>query len=322
MRSDSHSRSHSHSHSRSHSHSHSLSHSLSLSLVLAACSSTPSPPTDTGLQAHDAASSIDAAPFDGGSIDAAATDDAAPSADAGASITLPPLNGMLDYQLGGAYPPPSGVTIVSRDRNDAPAPGIYDVCYVNGFQIQPGDDAMWTSAHPDVILRDAAGQPVIDTQWNETLLDVSSAAKRDEIIAVVGPWIDGCRAAGFDAVEIDNLDSYSRSMGLLTPDDAVAMMALFAARAHADGLAIAQKNATELVPRRSEMHTDFVVAEECNHYTECDAYRAGYGEHVLMIEYDRASFSVGCAAYPQDSIVLRDRNLVPVGMPGYVYDGC
>jgi hypothetical protein len=300
-------------------HSHSRSH-VALALALAACS-TPSSPAD-------AATVIDASPTDAAHLvdapvaDAPTATDAASADAAAASPTLPPLNGMLDYQLGGAYPPPSGVTIVSRDRSDTPAPGIYDVCYINGFQIQPGEEAMWMSTHPDVILRDASGQPVIDTGWNETLLDVSTASKRDEILAVIGPWIDGCRSAGFDAVEIDNLDSYSRSTGLLTTDDAVAMIALFADRAHADGLAIAQKNASELVPRRSEMHTDFVVAEECNHYTECDAYRSGYGELVLMIEYDRASFTAGCTAYPQDSIVLRDRNLVPIGMAGYVYDGC
>ena len=176
--------------------------------------------------------------------------------------------------------------------------------------------------HPTLLLRDGSGALVIDTQWNEALFDVSTPQKRAELLTVIGAWIDGCAASGFDAVEIDNLDSYSRSTGLLTRDQAVLMIALFADRAHARGLAIAQKNASELVPRRAEMHTDFVVSEECNHFAECDVYRGGYGEHVLMIEYDRASFTRGCAAYPQDSIVLRDLNLVPIGTGGYVYDGC
>jgi hypothetical protein len=122
-------------------------------------------------------------------------------------------------------------------------------------------------------------------------------------------------------VEIDNLDSYSRSTGLLTENDNVAMIRLFADRAHAAGLAIAQKNSSELVGRRAEMGTDFVVAEECNRYAECDVYLGAY-DRVLMIEYRRADFTTGCAAYASSSIVLRDVNLVPMGSSGYVYDGC
>jgi hypothetical protein len=236
-------------------------------------------------------------------------------------LTLPPVNAKADYQLGGAYPPPTGVTVVSRDRNEAPATGLYNICYVNGFQIQPDETAFWTGQHADLILKDN-GTPVIDTAWNEMLIDVSTPAKRDAVAAIVGGWIDGCKAAGFDAVEIDNLDSYSRSHSLLTIDDDVATVALFAARAHAAGLAIAQKNSSEMVGRRAELGTDFSVAEECNRYSECDAYRAGYGDHVIVIEYRQADFNTGCTAYPGLSIILRDLDLVPAGNAAYVYDAC
>ncbi len=241
---------------------------------------------------------------------------------AAGAYVLPPLGGKLDYQLGGAYPPPAGVVIVSRDRTAAIAAGVYNICYVNGFQIQPNETAMWTGPHPDLILRDAGGQPIIDTQWNEMLIDVGTPAKQAAVAAIVDGWIAGCAQAGFVAVEIDNLDSYARSTGLLTQDDAVATVARFAASAHGRGLAIAQKNATELVPRKAAMTTDFVVAEECNRYMECDSYRAGYGDHVLSIEYRRQDFTAGCAAYPQLSIVLRDINLVAPTDAAYVYDGC
>jgi hypothetical protein len=243
--------------------------------------------------------------------------DAAPGA-----LVLPPLDGKLDYQLGGAYTPPAGVTIVSRDRTAIPGAGLYNICYLNGFQIQPDETAMWMSQHPDLMLRDASNQLVIDTDWNEVLVDTSTPAKRTELAAIVKGWIDGCKQAGFVAIEIDNLDSYARSKGLLVPDDNVAAVRLMADAAHADGIPVAQKNSSELVPRKAEMSTDFVVAEECNRYTECDAYRAGYGDHVLVIEYRQQDFDVGCAAYPGLSIVLRDRNLVTPADAGYVYDGC
>ncbi|MCX5746352.1 MAG: endo alpha-1,4 polygalactosaminidase [Proteobacteria bacterium] len=238
------------------------------------------------------------------------------------SVTLPPQNGALDYQLGQAYPPPTGVTIVSRDRNAAIAAGRYNICYVNGFQIQPDEEAFWMAQHPDLILRDAGGNPVIDVDWNEMLVDISTPAKRAAVMEIEAAWITGCKTAGFDAVEIDNLDSFARSTGLLTADDAVAMMRLLADAAHAKGLAIAQKNSSELVARKAELGTDFVVAEECNRYAECDVYRAGYGDHVLVIEYRQVDFAAGCAAYPTLSIVLRDLNLVGPTDAAYVFDGC
>jgi len=252
----------------------------------------------------------------------ATTDGAGGKGDGPAGVVLPPADGGLDYQLGGAYAPPAGVTIVSRDRTATPAAGLYNICYVNGFQIQPDEEAAWLADHPDLILRDANGQPIIDPDWDEMLVDVGTAAKREQVAAIVGDWIDGCAMAGFSAVEIDNLDSYTRSGGRLVETDAVALMAMFSDAAHARGLAIAQKNASELVGRRVELGTDFAVAEECNRFDECEDYRAGYGDHVLVIEYRRADFTAGCTVFPSLSIVLRDRDLVTPGDGGYVYDGC
>jgi len=237
-------------------------------------------------------------------------------------VVLPPADARFDYQLGGAYTPPAGVMVVSRDRTAQPAAGLYNICYINGFQIQPDETSFWMTQHPDLILKDGGGNPVIDTDWNEMLIDVSTAAKRDAVATIVGGWIAGCKQAGFDAIEIDNLDSYTRSQGLLTEDNAVAAMALFSASAHASRLAIAQKNSSDLVVRRAELGTDFAVAEECNHYSECAAYTAGYADHVIVIEYVRADFTTGCTAYPNLSIILRDRDLVAPGNAAYVYDGC
>jgi len=245
-----------------------------------------------------------------------------PGSRGAAGVRLPPINAPFDYQLGGAYPPPSGVQIVSRDRAAAPATGLYNICYVNGFQIQPGELDTWQASHPDLILKDSVGQPIVDSNWNEVLIDVSTPQKRASVAAIVGAWIDGCASAGYDAIEIDNLDSYSRSQGTLSADDCVAALGLFAERAHAQHLAIAQKNASELVTRRGEMGTDFAVVEECNRFSECDTYRAGYGDSVLLIEYVKDNFMAGCHDYPELSIVLRDLYLVTPGTAGYVDDGC
>ena len=237
-------------------------------------------------------------------------------------LRLPPSNAGLDYQLGQTYAPNASVGIVSRDRNADPAPGIYNICYVNGFQAQPDEADFWLNEHADLVLRDVSGDPIIDPDWDEMLLDVSSADKRKQLATIVGGWITQCAHDGFDAVEIDNLDTYARSSGRIKEDDAVAFIRMLADRAHAEGLAIAQKNSAEIVGRRAEMKTDFVVAEECNRYSECDVYAQAYGEHVLIIEYRRQDFTKGCAAYPNLSIVLRDLNLVGPSSGNYVYDGC
>jgi hypothetical protein len=239
-----------------------------------------------------------------------------------APVTLPPRDGKLDYQLGLAYPPPSGARIVTRDRTAAPAPGVYNICYVNGFQAQEADERFWLTEHPDLLLRDSSGSLLIDEGWDEPLLDVSSADKRDQLAVIVGGWISECARSGYDAVEIDNLDSYTRSDGHIAEDDAVAFLAKLALTAHAEGLAIAQKNASELVPRRDELGTDFVVAEECNEHEECDVYIQGYEEQVLMIEYQQSAFDEGCTLYPEHSITLRDLELTGPSSADYVYDDC
>jgi hypothetical protein len=262
--------------------------------------------------AHVPATDVDAQQQDGNPVG-----DAMPG-----TLALPPLNAPVDYQLGGVYTPPAGVQIVSRDRNAPPAAGLYNICYVNGFQIQPDEEAFWLNQHPTLILRDAQGQPIIDADWNEMLLDVGTPAKRTAIAAIVGGWIAKCAADGFAAVEIDNLDSFTRSNNLLDEADAIAMMRAFADAAHAHGMAAAQKNSSELVGKKTALGTDFVVAEECNTYDECQDYRDGYGDHVIVIEYVRADFTKGCNGFPSLSIALRDRNLVTPSSGAYVFDGC
>src|SRR6478752_8629660 len=237
-------------------------------------------------------------------------------------LRLPEANAPFDYQLGGGYTPAAGVKIVTRDREDVPAPGLYNICYVNGFQTQPQDNERWLADHADLVLHDSGGDPVIDEDWGEYLLDTSTETKRAALSQIVGEWIIKCADDGFDAVEIDNLDSYSRSSGLLDEDGNVSFMASLSAVAHAHGLAIGQKNSAELVPRASELGTDFAVAEECNRYSECDAYTAHYGAHVLSIEYRRQDFDKGCQAFPELSIVLRDLDLTTPTSSKYVFDGC
>jgi hypothetical protein len=139
--------------------------------------------------------------------------------------------------------------------------------------------------------------------------------------------IEECADDGYDAVEFDNLDSYSRSEGAFGLDDAVAYATLLVDRAHAVGLAAAQKNTAELESRgRDEVGFDFAVVEECDAYDECPAFTEVYGDRVLAVEYSdelRDTFAGTCGrATTPASTVLRDRDLVGPDDPGYVSERC
>ncbi|KRC48794.1 MULTISPECIES: endo alpha-1,4 polygalactosaminidase [unclassified Nocardioides] len=227
------------------------------------------------------------------------------------TVTPPPGGGDVDYQLGGAVRPDPRVEIVVRDRNAAPARGRYNVCYVNGFQTQPDEARFWRQRWSLVLKR--GGRPVLDEAWGEWLLDIRTPTKRAALARIVGRWIDGCARNGYDAVELDNLDSWSRSHGLVTRAQAKAFARLLVRRAHADGLAVGQKNWPEL--DGTTLGFDFAVAEECGRYAECGRYRASYGNRVLVIEYRRTDFQRACARWgAQLGIVLRDRALSPRGV--------
>lgn len=239
-------------------------------------------------------------------------------------IDLPPSGAVPDYQLGGAYDPAPGVGIVGRDRSAEPASGVYSICYVNGFQTQPGELDVW----PEDLLLQRDGETVFDPDWpDEALLDTSSPEHRDRIAAIVVPWIEGCADAGFAAVEFDNLDSYSRSSGALALDDNLALAGVLVDAAHAAGLAAGQKNAAEDAVALSERAGfDFAVTEECAAYDECGAYTDVYGEHVIDIEYTDElprPFAEMCADDDSPaSMVLRDRDLAAPDDPAYAFETC
>ncbi|MEO8328933.1 MAG: endo alpha-1,4 polygalactosaminidase, partial [Candidatus Nanopelagicales bacterium] len=167
------------------------------------------------------------------------------------------------------------------------------------------------------------GGYVVDSYWGEILLDISTASKRAAIADIVNGWIDGCAYSGFDAVEPDNLDSWTRSGGRLTQADAFALAGLLTAHAHDAGLAIGQKNAAGQVARGVDVGFDFAVAEECGRYNECGRYIKGYGNEVFVVEYRDQDFQKSCNTWGDElSIVRRDRGVKGPSSGKYVYDAC
>lgn len=241
-------------------------------------------------------------------------------------VTLPPAGGQYDSQLGGAYDPPDGTLIVSRDRAEPPAPGLYNICYVNAFQTQPQETGWWLANHSDLLLRQD-GALAEDPNWpGEILLDTSTGAKRAALTAIVNGWIDQCARDGYQAIEADNLDTYSRSASALSIADNLTYASLLIDHAHALGLAFGQKNGGELGGRGKAVGFDFAIVESCQVYDECDGYVEAFGPHVLEIEYtdtDAVHFEAACAARGhQISVIRRDRNLTIPAEPSYFYQTC
>ncbi len=227
-----------------------------------------------------------------------------------AGVLALPVGADVDYQLGGPREVPTRVGIVVRDRTAEPLEGRYNVCYVNGFQTQPDERRFWKKRWSLVLKRD--GEPVVDAAWGEWLLDLRTPRKRKRLARIVGRWVEGCSDDGFDAVEFDNLDSFTRSGDMVARRQALAYARLLVARAHEAGLAAGQKNLAGFDGRR--VGYDFVVAEECRRYRECADYVHHYGRAVLAIEYRRKDFRRACARWgARLAVVLRDRDLSPDG---------
>jgi hypothetical protein len=260
---------------------------------------------------------------------------AAAAAAPAAAAKPPPANARFDYQIGGDYRLPSGVRVVSRDWRAGHAPrGTYAICYVNAFQTQDDEPGVnrpdERSAWPDDLVLTSLGD---DPNWGgEYLVDISTADKRKRAADWIAPMIRTCKRKGFDAVEYDNLDSWTRFDDTPREGDvpfgkaeAIAFAALITKRAHRLGLAVGQKNTVELTRReaRRQIGFDFAIAEECGRWDECQGYRDVYGNRVIAIEYRRQDFEKACAAVgSRISVVLRDVNVSRPGSRSYVYDSC
>jgi hypothetical protein len=252
------------------------------------------------------------------------------------SVEPPPVNARFDYQIGGDYPPGRRVSVVSRDwfaGRDARG-GRYTICYVNAFQTQadergvnrPDERSNW----PPRLVLDELGD---DPHWGgEYLIDLGTAARRAAAARHVRPMVDACARKGFEAVEFDNLDSWTRFDGTPVADEvpfgrqeAIAYASLLTDHAHRRGLAVAQKNTVELGRRvaRNRIGFDFAIAEQCGRYHECRGYTAMYGSHVIVIEYGRRGFRTACTAVGRRvSVVLRDVAVSTPGSPAYRYRAC
>ncbi len=252
-----------------------------------------------------------------------------------AAIVSPPVDGQFDYQIGGDYVPPAEVVVVSRDWfSGEPLADGYSICYVNAFQTQSDEDGVdrpdERSNWPSGLVLSELGD---DPNWGgEYLVNISTAAKQVAALVHLQPMIDTCLAKGFQAVEFDNLDSWTRFEGTglegevpFGQEEAVAFAELLVDYTHDVGLAVGQKNTPQLGAEISLrlIGFDFAIAEECGFYDECEVYTEVFGDDVIVIEYTDKGFAAACESVGQSvSVVLRDVDVSTPERASYVYDSC
>jgi hypothetical protein len=227
----------------------------------------------------------------------------------------------FDYQIGAVHQPASNVGIVSRDYTDSPAAGRYNICYVNAFQSQPGEESSWPTG---------SVTPLLDEDWNEYLIDIRTASARRRAAAYVYNMIDSCVSSGYDAVEFDNLDTFTRLGDSIDPanqytdywfdmSDAVAYAKLLSDYTHGVGLASVQKNTAELFPSGAHetIGFDFAIVEDClgADWDECELFASHYNDQIVVVQYEQ--FDVVCSTYGNRfPLVKEDYEVASVNPPG------
>lgn len=180
------------------------------------------------------------------------------------------------------------------------ARGVTLICYLSV--------GTWENWRPLAVPETVLGKT--PENWpEERYLDIR---RHDVLLPLMTERFQACKDAGFDAVEPDNMDVYTNDSGFpLTAEDAADYASLLAARAHAMGLQIAQKNAPELAPRLAPV-MDFAILESCFEYGWCGAFQpyADAGKPIFAAEY-RAPDATSCTQATDYgiSLIFKDTDL-------------
>lgn len=189
------------------------------------------------------------------------------------------------WQLTGALNTSYDVDVYDIDLFDTPQAIIEQlhnqgrsvICYFSAGSFE--DWRMDAADFPDTTL----GQPLGD--WpGERWIDIRSAQVR-ELMQV---RLNLAKLKGCDAVEPDNVDSYTHDTGFpLTASDQLDYNRWLAKQAHDRGLLVGLKNNLDQI-QQLEPHFDFAINEQCSLFAECQGLKVfvDAGKAVFRAEYD------------------------------------
>ncbi|TNV76557.1 hypothetical protein FGO68_gene13083 [Halteria grandinella] len=162
-----------------------------------------------------------------------------------------------------------------------------------------------------LVLRDLKGAAVVDYEMDEVLIDIRSAEKQSILITRAKEAMTLCKATGFQAVVIDNQDSYERSHGLITITQTQELLNKISELAHLLDMSFGQLNSPQLLGMRSKIMTDFAIiypnrrlALECD--VLCPLFKQHYSNRLFVVHSNQQNFLVQCEAHYDISHVLRE----------------
>jgi hypothetical protein len=173
------------------------------------------------------------------------------------------------YAPDGIIPNTAGVAAIH-------AAGAHAVCYV--------DAGTWENFRPDAGAYPDSVKGLSNGWPGEVWLDIRATGT---LLPIIDARVNKCVAAGFDAVEFDNVDGYTNNTGFpLTAADQLTFNEDLANYAHAQGLSVGLKNDLDQLSQLQNLF-DFGINEQCAQYKECDAYDGwtAAGKAVVEVEY-------------------------------------
>ncbi len=225
----------------------------------------------------------------------------------------PHVSDTWQWQLSGTIDTSYNVNVYDIDLFDAPdaviatlhAQGRHVVCYFSA-----GSGENWRPDYASFKAADLGN--ALDGWAGEKWLDTRSTNVR----AVMAARLDKARTRGCDGVEPDNVDGYTNKPGFpLTAATQLDYNRFLATAAHARGLRVALKNDVDQVGALAASF-DFAVNEQCNEYSECDAYTAftGANKPVFNAEY-KSKWHTSASARATMCTKARAQNLRTLVLP-------
>ncbi|HVA02974.1 MAG TPA: endo alpha-1,4 polygalactosaminidase [Acidimicrobiales bacterium] len=170
----------------------------------------------------------------------------------------------------------NGVTLNTASVTAIHAIGAHAVCYV--------DAGTWENFRPDAGLYPASVMGLSNGWPGERWLDIRATGV---LLPIITNRVAKCAAAGFDAVDFDNVDGYENTTGFpLTATDQLTFNEDLASIAHSYGMSVGLKNDLDQLGQLQSTF-DFAINEQCAQFNECDAYDrwTAAGKAVVEVEY-------------------------------------